>query len=78
MNMTSTIHCFTGHFKEGDEFTIAGHGYDRKDRLIINGHFVETGKKTRAKIVRLRLFVVKKVSNGTMDIAPKLIPRTSA
>jgi len=42
----------------GDMFTIDGVGFDRKGRAITNGAYNDTGKKTRAKIVRQTTFKV--------------------
>lgn len=47
----------------GDMFTIDGVGFDRKGRAITNGAYNDTGKKTRAKIVRQTIFKVVKSSN---------------
>lgn len=44
--------------KNGDIVTIAGIGYDKKDRAIQNGRFVKSGKKTKSKIVRLQNFTI--------------------
>lgn len=44
--------------RPGDTMTISGWGYDRKGREIRDGRFVTSGKKTRAKIVKLRPLTV--------------------
>lgn len=45
--------------RPGDTMTISGWGYDRKGREIRNGRFVTSGKKTKAKIVKLCVFAAK-------------------
>ena len=50
-----TITTASPHLQEGDRITISGFGYDRKGRLIRNGKIVKSGKKTKAKIIRLEV-----------------------